>query len=337
MAAGDADSGLLCARRAQVKQTRTAAGYEKMVLRVNEWMVEQGYEAFAHVVEVSDKRYHLELLSDDGVPRVPSLEAVLEFLIGMSTGEVEKGGSREARGKAWYASPLWGKSQAELCMPEEKKGVYGWGAFKDLPYRLGRIEQHVTALRQWLQEELRRFEKEVTNPMHDGWLDVAMQHLTRELGRGRMTKNLPPVLTDSTLSEMVTHTDVNVREETQTMAYVSTNVTHGTRAHDNEFLDRCDSTRQVADESAGQRAGRKIKHVSTKNNKAQEDRPKALPCRTGCCGNVILTDCGGFDASKVCPNCMSTSRRSKWMPSWEQRSRWRRRCRSTSMPGICRS
>ena len=50
-------------------------------------------------MEVSEKRYRVELLSDDGVPRVPSLESVIEFLIGMSTGDVEKGGSREARDK----------------------------------------------------------------------------------------------------------------------------------------------------------------------------------------------------------------------------------------------
>jgi hypothetical protein len=36
----------------QVKQVRTAAGYEKMVLRINDWMVEQGYTPFCHVVEV---------------------------------------------------------------------------------------------------------------------------------------------------------------------------------------------------------------------------------------------------------------------------------------------
>jgi hypothetical protein len=54
-------------------------------------------------------------------------------------------------GKDWYASPAWGKSQAELLMPEDKKGKYGWGTHKDLPFRLGRIEQHATALRQWLQ------------------------------------------------------------------------------------------------------------------------------------------------------------------------------------------
>jgi hypothetical protein len=35
-----------------VKQVRTAAGYEKMVLRINDWMVEQGYTPFCHVVEV---------------------------------------------------------------------------------------------------------------------------------------------------------------------------------------------------------------------------------------------------------------------------------------------
>ena len=39
----------LCA--VQVKQVRTSAAYEKMVLTVNEWIVEQGFEAFCHVVE----------------------------------------------------------------------------------------------------------------------------------------------------------------------------------------------------------------------------------------------------------------------------------------------
>ena len=120
------------------------------------------------MVEVSPKRYCVELLADDGEvrllrvhvaracgvagcgalqcrctrvrsrvrvwqPRVPSVEAVIEFLIGMTTGDVEKGGSRSARDKDWYASPMWGKSQAEMLMPEDKKGKYGWGAFKDLP------------------------------------------------------------------------------------------------------------------------------------------------------------------------------------------------------------
>jgi len=80
-----------------VKQARTSAGYEKMVLRMNEWLVEHDYDAFCDVVEVSEKRYRVELMVDDGVPRVPELTGVIEFLIGMTTGDVEKGGSREAR------------------------------------------------------------------------------------------------------------------------------------------------------------------------------------------------------------------------------------------------
>ena len=78
-----------------MKQSRTAARYEKMVLRANEWIVEQGYDAFCEVVEVSKSRYRVQLLSIDGVPQVPSLEAVIEFMIGFTTGDVEKGVSRE--------------------------------------------------------------------------------------------------------------------------------------------------------------------------------------------------------------------------------------------------
>ena len=84
-----------------------------------------------------------------------------------------------------------------------EKGKYGWGPYKELPFRLGRIEQHVTALRQWLQEQLRGFDVQVANPMHDGWVDLAMQHLTREMGRGRVEANLPPMLTDAALGAMV--------------------------------------------------------------------------------------------------------------------------------------
>ena len=44
-----------------MKQARTSAGYEKMVLRMNEWLVEPDYDAFCDVVEVSEKRYRGEL------------------------------------------------------------------------------------------------------------------------------------------------------------------------------------------------------------------------------------------------------------------------------------
>ena len=81
-----------CPSRAQVKQGRTASSYEFKVLRINDWMVEQEYTPFCRVAEVSPKRYRVEVLADDGVPRVPSVEAVIEFFIGVTTGDVEKGG-----------------------------------------------------------------------------------------------------------------------------------------------------------------------------------------------------------------------------------------------------
>ena len=102
------------------------------------------------------------------------VEAIVDFLMGMSTGDVEKGGSRSAREKEWYASNLWGRSQAEICMPLEKKGKYGWGAYKDEPFRLGRIGQHLSALRHWLQEQLLQFDVTVANPTYDGWIDRCM-------------------------------------------------------------------------------------------------------------------------------------------------------------------
>ena len=47
----------------------TAAGYEKMVLTVNEWIAEQGYDAFAEVVEMTPQRYRVQLISEEGTPR----------------------------------------------------------------------------------------------------------------------------------------------------------------------------------------------------------------------------------------------------------------------------
>eukprot|EP00966_Prymnesium_polylepis_P185913 4309346-Prymnesium_polylepis.2 len=123
------------------------------------WMTEQGYEPLCHVVEVTPKRYRVELLTDElGAPITSEVEAVVEFLSGMASGKVLKGGSREARDKDWYASSLWGRSQAVQLMPLDKQGKYGWGKYKDEPFGLQLIKQHVTALRQWLKEQLQTFD-----------------------------------------------------------------------------------------------------------------------------------------------------------------------------------
>ena len=56
-------------------------------------------------------------------PRVPSVEAMIEFLIGMMTGDVEKGGSQTARDKDWYASPMLKNSEME-CGKKKRKDFY---------------------------------------------------------------------------------------------------------------------------------------------------------------------------------------------------------------------
>ena len=105
-------------------------------------------------------------------------------------------------------------------MPLEKKGKYGWGAHKDKPFRVGRVEQHVAALRQWLQAELMGFEVKVVNPMHDGWIDRLLEHLRREMASGRDESNLPPKLKDEVVEAMLKHADTRNSEELETIKYV---------------------------------------------------------------------------------------------------------------------
>ena len=99
----------------------------------------------------------LEIIVDavTGLPRVFAVEAWIEFCIGMMTGDVEKGGCRELRANTeLYATALHGRSQAEVQMPLEKKGKFGWGPYKDDPFKLQSIQQYATALRIWVKEEL---------------------------------------------------------------------------------------------------------------------------------------------------------------------------------------
>ena len=110
-----------------MKQANTAATYEKMVLSINEWMTEQGYEAFAEVVEVAPKRFELKLLIEaDGSPRMPSVESIVDFLIGMSTGEVEKGGSRSARARQGMVreQPLGQVAGRDMHAAREERKVW---------------------------------------------------------------------------------------------------------------------------------------------------------------------------------------------------------------------
>ena len=137
------------------------------------------------------------------LPSVPAVSAFIEFCVGMMTGEVEKGGCRELRADPQlYATAAYGLSQAEMFMPVEKKGTFGWGPYKDAPYKLQSIQQYATALRVWLKEELRRWpDAGVANPMYDGWVASVMNYVQKELPSARMEERLPPALTTGVFNE----------------------------------------------------------------------------------------------------------------------------------------
>ena len=175
-----------------------SAQYEKRVLGFDAWIQKQGYPSFCKVV-MENGLARLEIIVDavTGLPRVFAVEAWIEFCIGMMTGDVEKGGCRELRANTeLYATALHGRSQAEVQMPLEKKGKFGWGPYKDDPFKLQSIQQYATALRIWVKEELRRWPGvNVANPMYDGWTAAVMKYVQSELPVARVEKRLPPALT----------------------------------------------------------------------------------------------------------------------------------------------
>ena len=189
-----------------------AAQYEKRVLTMDAWGQKQGYPPFCEVVTQEDGLANLQLIVDKvrgkEVPRVPAVSAFIEFCVGMMTGEVEKGGCRELRADPQlYATAGHGLSQAEMMMPLEKKGTFGWGPYKDAPYKLQSIQQYATALRVWLKEELRRWpDAGVANPMYDGWVASVMNYVQKELPFARMEERLvPPALTTGVFNEVINH------------------------------------------------------------------------------------------------------------------------------------
>ena len=155
----------------------------------------------------------LELIVDKKrgkeIPRVLMVSAWIEFCMGMMTGEVEKGGCRELRANTeLYATALLGRSQAEVQMPLEKKGKFGWGPYKDDPFKLQSIQQYATALRIWVKELRRWPGVNVANPMYDGWTAAVMKYVQSELPVARVEKRLPPALTTGVFNEMIKHIDL---------------------------------------------------------------------------------------------------------------------------------
>ena len=90
-----------------------------------------------------------------------------------------------------------------------------------------------------------------------------------------------------------------------TAAYMTKNVVHGTRAHDEFLLDWSDVT-ECAEGEGGEGGVSGVRGVAiapqgSKNNKAQRDRVKPLWCLRGCTGAVQRTEDGKLKVGCVCP------------------------------------
>ena len=95
--------------------------------------------------------------TEEGVPLVPRPVAIMEFSLKAARGDasVPKGGRPEYRDGPWYKS-VNGKRQGQL-MKKWKKHAYGRGSYSKSKYKFTTIEQYVSAIRKFYDEELKEY------------------------------------------------------------------------------------------------------------------------------------------------------------------------------------
>ena len=293
----------------KVRQQRADATYEFAAGRINSWLVEQGHPPFAEWVLQDNGLYRLHLIEsvmEDGAATVklPSVDMIIDYMFAFATGDAQKGGSKMYRNGPWY-SKLNGKKQGDKLMAKAAK-AFGYGAHADSPPVMSTIEQAVSKLRQWLQQELRFYEG-VANPCHSERITLALERLEGERGRHRKEENLPRTITETEMDDTIENARVTVAaagslesaiEESQNLLYaVKTCFFHGDRAHDMYWYNwgdvrRCD-------------LGEEFSPVATKNNKKQEDRvKKGVACVSGCCGKLVLLENGMIERKQFCLSCL---------------------------------
>ena len=84
-------------------------------------------------------------------------------------------------------------------MPEGKEWAYGYGAFADEPPRYTTIEQYLSALRMWLQDELRDYPT-VANPASTRMVREVTATLEGQQGRAVVEERLPRALNEQEIA-----------------------------------------------------------------------------------------------------------------------------------------
>jgi hypothetical protein len=303
------EQGALCHEKAfesYIDTTFTSAGIEARTLdqrdrkigRFGDWMEETGHGKFVEWVQAAGTSlYTLEVVRDAaGNPRVPSVIAIKEFLVGLANCDklLPKGGRPAYRSGPQY-KPQLGKRQGDN-MTEKNRGKYGWGAYAAEVYSFSTLEQYLSAFRMFYDYELSK--TDYANPARNMSIKGIMSTLAKVLGRGRAWS--PIQIRAAYVDAMWRATDLNNTEEVLTLFYILKGIIKGTRASDDFFLDWSDMS--FIEASEAQRAGYEIRHVGSKNNREQRDKPTALACATGCPGAICMDKDGKWvRGSKLCP------------------------------------
>lgn len=188
--------------RDTVVQKRWAAAREKKVGLIHNWLTIQGHSQWAEWTlddpSNPNSGWVLRLLVSDGLPSLPTAQQICSWAFAYSKGIAKKGGNREYRAKPWYGK-INGGSQATMLMPEGKERAYGYGAFADEPPRYTTIEQYLSALRQWLKEELRDYPL-VANPANTKMVREVTRTLEGQQGRAVVEERLPRALSEQEIA-----------------------------------------------------------------------------------------------------------------------------------------
>ena len=188
--------------RDKVVQKRWAAAREKKVGLIHNWLTTQGHSQWAEwqLDDPSNPNsgWILRLIVSDGVPSLPTAQQISGWAFAYSKGIAKKGGDRKYRAQPWYGK-INGGSQADMLMPKGKERAYGYGAFADEPPRYTTVEQYLSALRQWLKEELRDYPL-VANPADTQMVREVTRTLEGQQGRAVVEERLPRALTEQEIA-----------------------------------------------------------------------------------------------------------------------------------------
>ena len=265
----------------------------------NDWLEQNNYGSFVNWQPGTSSHARgrcLVAVSRDGVLRVPSEAAMMEYVMVMATGDASrpKGGRPEYRMGEHETVSLHGQKQGEFYTEKNEK-EYGWGPYADVPFRYRGIEQQVISIRWFYDELLEKVGGGALNPASTLTVKQLMKALSYLMGQRRI--NVPKALTRDVVEACL----VLVRkectdEEFAAAAMLVANYVWGARCADLYLADWSEivfELQKQAEEEAMRTIGLTWRRLQTKNDRlGRKDAPKVLQCTSACQGELEWTEEG---------------------------------------------